>query len=91
MNDELQREAETVEKPPFGETCNGCGLCCRMQPCAIAITILGEVAAPCPILTFHDGRYWCRLVEIEDKINRNIAPMVSIKLGIGRGCDSECC
>lgn len=68
-------------KPEFAEACNGCGVCCLMQTCAMGLDLHGETKGPCPSLTWRDGRFWC------DLVSRH--PMVPLLLGIGVGCDSD--
>lgn len=38
-------------KPKIGTACNGCGYCCAVQPCDIAVEFLGAASAgACPAL-----------------------------------------
>lgn len=91
MNDRV------LPKPKRGEKCNGCGLCCATQLCRIAEEQFPGAVAPCPALEFEDGRTYCGMVRHPSrhmKINftgadETIAPMISMALGIGRGCDAE--
>lgn len=74
-------------KPFFGEKCNGCGLCCSAQLCPVIKLLMPKAQAPCPLLTFHDGRTYCSLVVVE---NRSKLPhIIADTLAIGVGCDSE--
>lgn len=52
----------TLEKPNFGEACNGCGTCCKAVPCPVARDVIGAREGPCPALEFDDGRHWCGLI-----------------------------
>ena len=52
----------SLNKPAYGDPCNGCGLCCLAEPCPIAKEILGQSEGACKALVFDDGRYWCDLV-----------------------------
>lgn len=83
-------------KPPEGEACNGCGLCCAVELCALAIEFLEAAAAPCPAMEFADGRFWCGLARRPSRhlgtpaaSNRLIRPMVHAALSIGEGCDAS--
>lgn len=81
-----------IEKPKFGEKCNGCGLCCSMSICAIGKDFLGDVPAPCPMLTYENGRYWCGFVLMENeaqKIKQELKPLIAESLGVGLGCDAQ--
>jgi hypothetical protein len=51
-----------IDKPQFGQSCNGCGLCCRIVPCVIARDLLKAFEGPCPALEHDQGRYWCGLL-----------------------------
>lgn len=82
-----------LKKPKEGQPCNGCGLCCMLEVCAIGARVYGEdQPAPCPGLQAEAGRFWCGVVQAEEKAflggavsDHRIAEM----LGIGRGCDAE--
>lgn len=83
------------KKPPEGQACNGCGLCCALQPCPIAVELLQAVERPCPALEFGDGRFWCGLARTPSRYldtpragDRPIGAMVRLELGIGEGCDT---
>lgn len=55
-------------KPRIGQDCNGCGICCVAEPCAVALEYAdgAERAAnggqACPALEWDDGRSWCGMV-----------------------------
>lgn len=74
------------KKPPEGDPCNGCGFCCAIELCPVA-EIAGIETAPCRLVRFHDGRFWCSLVEAEQKAG--IKPKIKDALCIGEGCDSS--
>ncbi len=75
------------EKPDKGQPCNGCGFCCAVELCKIA-EMAGEEegwdSPPCPLITFHDGRFWCRVVETEKMVG--MEPLIAKALGIGTEC-----
>ena len=82
-------------KPNEGDACNGCGLCCALELCALAVEFLEAAAAPCPAMEFAEGRFWCGLVRHPNRYlgtplasNRLIGPMVHEALCIGEGCDA---
>jgi len=75
------------DQPAFGAPCNGCGLCCAREVCAIGRLAFGDVPPPCPGLTYAEGRLWCRLVLVEQAAG--LAPVLATALGIGRGCDAS--
>lgn len=83
-------------KPTFGDSCNGCGLCCAVKPCALSVEYLGSEIGPCEALEWEDGRAWCGLVRNPSRyINTPtfgdvlIGGLVASALGVGVGCDSE--
>ncbi len=74
------------EKPPWDTPCNGCGFCCAAERCVAAEIAIGEGPGPCPLLTFHDGRFWCEMIETET--DENMEPLIRNTLGIGKGCQA---
>lgn len=85
-----------LEKSAFGEPCNGCGLCCKMERCAIADMLIGEGPGPCPALEFEEGRYWCGIVRNASRYTDQVEPAkdewfgwTMKRLYFGTGCDFE--
>lgn len=78
------------EKPRHGQPCNGCGFCCAAEVCDLGLHVHGdETPAPCPSLTFHDGRFWCGLIEFADHKDRSLSAKLRFSLGVGFGCDAD--
>ena len=85
-------------KPAYLQPCNGCGVCCALEPCAIARQYIPDLAdGPCPAL-IHDGsRYLCGMTQDpglymnlpNDWADPVIGHLFRAALGIGRGCDAE--
>ncbi len=73
-------------KPKEGAPCNGCGFCCAAEVCPIGVRVFGTDVAPCPGMTFRDGRFLCGVVLVENIIG---GTEIANALGVGRGCDSE--
>lgn len=71
-------------KPRMEEPCNGCGLCCHVVLCEAAKIAFPDGVAPCPALTFKDGRTFCGLVLVEAAAG--LEPILRRSLGIGHGC-----
>jgi hypothetical protein len=76
-----------IQKPEYGEPCNGCGFCCKEEICAIGKEVLKTEAAPCPVLELRDGIYRCGLLALA--ANAEHACFLIWRLGIGMGCDSD--
>lgn len=93
---------DRLKKPPIGEPCNACGLCCRVRVCSAGSFSLGLVEqygdradGPCPALIEDgDGRQVCGMVLRP----RDYAPSgrggahdlrkaVTVLIGAGAGCD----
>lgn len=84
-------------KPAFGVECNGCGLCCLMEPCSLAEEFLDVSSGRCPALEWEEGRFWCGLVRSPSKYlapGKEFADAVvgaafAQALGVGVGCDAH--
>lgn len=71
---------------PTLEKCEGCGYCCRMEPCAISVGYHGEWKTSCRSLVEHDGRHWCGILESAREKSPQVADAIEKALGIGVGC-----
>ena len=84
-------ETEAIErappKPRYGAPCNGCGLCCAAEVCAIGREAFGTTEAPCPGMMFNEGRFQCEMILIEQMAG--MEPLLVQALGIGKGCDAD--
>ena len=51
-------------KPPEGAPCNGCGLCCLLEPCPLGMLVSRRRRGACTALRWSDAdqRYWCGLL-----------------------------
>lgn len=51
-------------KPPTGQPCNGCGLCCLAEPCPLGMLVSRRRRGACAALQWQEGqrRYVCGLV-----------------------------
>lgn len=81
----------TLAKPPVGDPCNGCGLCCLSSVCDFGRLLLPEPVARddrCPALDEDAGRFWCGLVRRPEDFGLESwqAAFVGGMLGIGMGC-----
>lgn len=91
----------SLDKPPVGAPCNGCGLCCRAQICSLGSITLGLVGnygerapGPCPALIGQpDGSFACGLVLRPRDYARGKGGAHELRaaamtlIGAGVGCD----
>lgn len=56
----LHRQAPA--KPAVGEACNGCGVCCALETCPLALLRFRQRRGPCPALEWNGERYRCGLL-----------------------------
>ena len=86
-------------KPKIGAPCNGCGMCCTVQPCALAVVFLDCTEGPCIALELDGEKMVCGLVKRpawymfgEDRSvseTGRLSVLYAQALGIGRGCDAD--
>lgn len=89
----------TLTKPRKGDPCNGCGMCCTVQPCMLAAEFLNCTEGPCVALESEDGRTYCGMVRrpIHYLLRQDAPPSatgalqshLASVLGLGHGCDSD--
>ena len=94
---ELHRLAPT--KPKTGQPCNGCGVCCAVEPCPVAMLFLLQRRGRCHALQWQaaDGRYACGMVVAPGDYLRwlpiRMKPWASRwfarRIAAGLGCDSD--
>ena len=53
------------DKPPVGQPCNGCGVCCASEPCPLGIVASRRRHGACSALVWMEdkGMYRCGLIE----------------------------
>jgi hypothetical protein len=95
----FRRSPNLLTKPPIGDPCNGCGLCCRIRVCSIGSFAMAlvdrfgdRVDGPCPALTAQDdGALVCGIVLRPKDFLRGAAhelrEAVKLTIGAGAGCD----
>lgn len=59
---------EAPAKPPEGQPCNGCGVCCLAEPCPVGVLVSRRTKGACKALVWSDsaGRYRCGLLGQDD-------------------------
>lgn len=53
----------TRSKPKKGSVCNGCGLCCIEETCAVGIEAFGNSHQICPALYWVNDKFRCGLMD----------------------------
>ena len=57
----IHLEREAPQKPSVGEPCNGCGVCCLLEPCPLGVLLSGRRSGACSALRWqaHGSQYRC--------------------------------
>jgi len=84
-------------KPEYGAHCNGCGVCCALEPCPVAHVFLFQIKGRCRALLWQDdaNRYVCGMVVCPDRYVRLIPHALrkrsgrffASRIAAGAGCD----
>lgn len=87
-----------ITKPPHGDPCNGCGVCCQAEPCTIGGSFFDQKVGECPALEWTGDRFICGLAAHPADYNpvacaisgeKALSQAVSLLTGEGIGCDSQ--
>ena len=94
----LYLHPQAPPKPPLGEACNGCGLCCAWQPCPLGMLVTGRRHGTCAALRWHDAerRYRCTMVDAPETawprlptaLRGPLKRLARRWIAAGAGCDS---
>jgi hypothetical protein len=86
-------------KPPAGQPCNGCGVCCTLSTCPVARLRFLQAHGPCPALVWDAEvhRYRCGLLSEPARHLRGLPALAEPLtrrlmhrwIAAGRGCDCE--
>ena len=87
---------EAPPKPPTGQPCNGCGLCCLYAPCPTGIVVTRRSTGACRALTWDEERrlYRCGLLH-EPRRHVPWLPAAWTRrlaarwISAGSGCDAD--
>ena len=86
------------KKPPHGQPCNRCGLCCVATLCPLARHVFRRELGPCPALEYADGQSVCGLVAHPMRHAPRVAFQAGVEaaqaaaeilIGSGTGCDAR--
>ena len=90
---------EAPAKPPFGQACNGCGVCCAAEPCPLGMVLSRRRSGACTALQWTDGaaRYHCGVVAAPRRwlpalrcLPEPLLRRLALRwIGAGRGCDAS--
>ena len=97
MYQTIQIHPDAASKPPQGEPCNGCGVCCAAEPCPVGMVISRKRHGTCKALMWNaaERRYRCGVVS---EPQRYVAPrwfggwlarFAMRMIAAGRGCDCD--
>lgn len=80
-------------KPALGAPCNGCGLCCLLEPCPLGMLASRKRTGACVLLRWSDaqGRYLCgAMVDVPrngwGRLRQHLARRW---IAAGVGCDAD--
>ena len=85
-----------IPKPPSGDACNRCGVCCLTYPCAIGSLFFGVKKGECPALQWDAGGSMCGIISNPNKYMptrvrikgaSRVAEAAKFLLGAGVGCN----
>lgn len=90
MNAFIAPRSALEKKPPHGDPCTRCGLCCMAKLCRLAEALFNggrPAAGPCPALVMDEGGYYaCGVVAASAGDLREAALVLT---GAGLGCDAR--
>ncbi len=87
-----------LEKPAYGEPCNGCGRCCEDELCRLAQKVFGPRPGPCPALAASDEGFGCGLILTPERFVPEAAALhgttamseaAALLCAAGAGCDAQ--
>lgn len=63
-------------KPALGAPCNGCGVCCLVQPCPVGMVLSGRRSGACVALRWNErlGVYRCGAIEQPSQVLHALWP-----------------
>jgi len=84
-------------KPEYAQACNGCGVCCAVEPCPVAYVLLWQFRGRCRALLWQNEghRYVCGMVVCPDRYVKLIPAnlrewmggVLAKRISAGTGCD----
>jgi hypothetical protein len=90
-NQIIHIHAQAPSKPLLGQPCNGCGVCCLVEPCPVGMVLSRRVRGACKALRWDDvrRRYVCGvLMDTANRKPRWLHRWVARMIAAGQGCDA---
>ncbi|MDH3210563.1 MAG: hypothetical protein OEM00_01980 [Burkholderiaceae bacterium] len=91
--------SQAPPKPGWGEACNGCGVCCLLQPCPVGVLVSRRRHGACTALVWQqaEGRYLCGILATPRRYTGLVWPwaqkvaarLTRRMISAGRGCDCD--
>lgn len=92
-------EPQAPAKPAVAQPCNGCGVCCALEPCPVGAVLSRRRHGACVALRWvpEDSRYRCGLISAPQQhlpaLLTGLAPLVRRLahrvISAGSGCDCD--
>jgi len=80
-------------KPAVGSPCNGCGLCCLLEPCPLGMVLSHKRTGACVALRWSEGeqRYLCGAISDAPRgwLGRLRQRLARRWIAAGAGCDAH--
>lgn len=72
----IHTEPDAPRKPALGAPCNGCGVCCLMEPCPLGVLLSGRRSGACSALRWQPAnrQYRCGAITSAQEVLRARLP-----------------
>ena len=74
----IQIHLQAAAKPLPGAPCNGCGVCCLMEPCPLGQLLSGRQHGACRALRWHPDamQYCCGAITVPAEVLEDCLPRI---------------
>ncbi len=87
---------QRLDKPRYGDPCNGCGSCCILTRCPIGEALFPESdGRACPALISEGVKMACGIINdptaylsVPGAKAADVSAAIALMLGVGLGCDA---